>query len=279
MSPLPYGDIDVYACRHCNDIRLPAAIMKRRYVQTIVSLACVAAALGCSAKAQDTVCKFQPAGDVKVASVRDGRTLMLDDGRELRLAGIEAAGSSDALRRLANGQTLRLESHGPATDRYGRVVAFAFLPEAARPVQQTLLEQGEGLVSARIGDKACAEVLLAAERSARAAKRGLWADPNFAPLSSENLPALEAARGRFALVEGKVLSVRESGATIYMNFGRRWTRDFTVTVLKRQQRTFAAAGLDVKQLEGRRIRVRGFIERRGGPIIEAAAPEQIELID
>lgn len=254
--------------------------MKRRSVRTIVSLACVAAALGCGAKAQDAACKFQPAGDVKVASVRDGRTLMLDDGRELRLAGIETAtGGHDALRRLADGQTLRLESPGPATDRYGRLVAFAFLPEARQSVQQTLLEQGEGLVSARIGDKTCAGALLATERGARAAKRGLWADPNFAPLSSENLSALEAARGHFALVEGKVLSVRESGATIYMNFGRRWTRDFTVTVLKRQQRTLAAAGLDVKQLEGRRIRVRGWIERRGGPIIEAAAPEQIELID
>lgn len=98
-------------------------------------------------------------------------------------------------------------------------------------------------------------------------------------MSSENLPGLDAARGRFALVEGKVLSVRESGATIYMNFGRRWTRDFAVTILKRQQRTFAAAGLDVKQLEGRRVRVRGWVERRGGPIIEAAAPAQIELVD
>lgn len=225
-------------------------------------------------------CKLTAIGSGTVASVRDGRTLMLADGRELRLAGIETAGSShDALRRLADGQTLRLERLGPASDRYGRLVAFGFLPEAGRSVQQVLLEQGEALVSARIGDKACADGLLATERGARAAKRGLWADPNFAPLSSENLPGLEAARGRFALVEGKVLSVRESGATIYMNFGRRWTRDFTVTVLKRQQRTFAAAGLDVKQLEGRRIRVRGWVERRGGPIIEAAAPEQIELID
>jgi hypothetical protein len=75
------------------------------------------------------------------------------------------------------------------------------------------------------------------------------------------------------------LSVRESGATIYVNFGRRWTRDFTVTILKRQQRTFAAGGVEPKQLEGRRIRVRGWIERRGGPIIMADAPEQIEFVE
>jgi hypothetical protein len=30
-----------------------------------------------------------------------------------------------------------------------------------------------------------------------------------------------AQRGRFALIEGKVASVRENGPTIYVNFGRR----------------------------------------------------------
>lgn len=252
-----------------------------RLLGALAAAATLIAAMAGSAQAEDG-CKLEAFGAGTVAAVRDGRTLTLDGGRELRLAGIEIAGRGDGLlRKLAEGQTLRLErlGPGPGTDRYGRLVAFAFLPEARQSVQQVLLEQGEALVSARIGDKACATALFAAEQAARTAKRGLWADPNFAPLSSENLLALEAARGRFALVEGKVLSVRESGATIYMNFGRRWTRDFTVTVLKRQQRIFAAAGLDVKQLEGRRIRVRGFIERRGGPIIDAAGPEQIEPID
>jgi hypothetical protein len=76
-------------------------------------------------------------------------------------------------------------------------------------------------------------------------------------LQVENLDQLTAEQGHFALLEGKILSVRESGATIYVNFGRRWTRDLTVTILKRQQRVFAAAGPEPKQLEGRRIRVHG----------------------
>jgi hypothetical protein len=142
-----------------------------------------------------------------------------------------------------------------------------------------MLEEGHARVSAHIGDKACADGLLNAEKAARAAGRGLWADPNFAPLSAENLARLEAFRGQFALVEGKVLSVRESGATIYVNFGRRWTRDFTVIILKRVSRAFTAAGVEPKQLEGHHIRVRGWIERRGGPVISAEAPEQIEILD
>ena len=80
-------------------------------------------------------------------------------------------------------------------------------------------------------------------------------------------------------MEGKVLSVRESGATIYVNFGRIWTRDFTVTIARRMERAFTAAGMAPKALEGRRIRVRGWIEQRGGPIIAAEAPEQIEFAD
>jgi hypothetical protein len=246
-------------------------------VSMIAASLCVGALTGTGAAAP---CALAPIGAATIIAVRESGTLMLDDGRELRLAGIEIApGHREALRALAEGRTLRLERLGADTDRYGRLVAFATLPEPGRSLQHLLLEQGLARVSARIGQKACAEELLAVESGARTARRGLWVDPNFAPLSSENLSGLEAARGRFALVEGRVLSVRESGATIYLNFGRRWTRDFTVTVSKREQRTFAGGGLDLKHLEGRRIRVRGWVERRGGPIIEAAVPEQIERID
>ena len=81
------------------------------------------------------------------------------------------------------------------------------------------------------------------------------------------------------MVEGKILSVRESGATIYVNFGRRWSDDFTVTVQKRNERNFTAAGLELKKLAGQHVRVRGTIEERGGPWIEAARPEQIEIAE
>jgi hypothetical protein len=86
-------------------------------------------------------------------------------------------------------------------------------------------------------------------------------------------------RGRFALIEGKIISVRESGGTVYLNFGRRWTRDLAVTVLKRNERVFTAAGMELKKLEGRRVRIRGWVEERGGPRIEAHGPEQIEMAE
>jgi endonuclease YncB( thermonuclease family) len=232
-----------------------------------------------SSAAAQAPCKIADLGTATVAGVRDGRTLLLADGRELRLAAIEVTdGSRDALQQLVGGRSIRLERLD-STDRYGRLVALIYTEDAEQSVQQVMVAQGQARVSGRIGSKACADALLGAEKSARRARRGLWADPNFAPLRPENLTRIGAARGQFALVEGKVLSVRESGATIYLNFGRRWTKDFTVTILKRHRREFAAAGIDPKQLEGRPIRVRGWIEQRNGPVIEADAPEQVELVE
>ena len=114
---------------------------------------------------------------------------------------------------------------------------------------------------------------------ARAGGLGLWADPYYVIRHAEDPAGILAVRGRFAVVEGKVLSVRESGATIYVNFGRRWSDDFTVTVQKRSERSFTAAGLELKKLAGQHVRVRGTIEERGGPWIEAARPEQIEIAE
>jgi hypothetical protein len=122
-------------------------------------------------------------------------------------------------------------------------------------------------------------LLLAKEQAARAAKLGLWGEPVYVMGKAEDPAEVLKDRGRFALVEGKVLSVRESGGTIYVNFGRRWSEDFTVTIAKRNERTFSAAGLVPKSLSGRKVRIRGWIEERGGPWVEAARPEQIEVLD
>ena len=64
-----------------------------------------------------------------------------------------------------------------------------------------------------------------------------------------------------------------------MNFGRRWSEALTVTILKRHERTFAAAGMAPKQLENRIVRVRGWVEERNGPRIEVVRPEQIEIAE
>jgi hypothetical protein len=118
--------------------------------------------------------------------------------------------------------------------------------------------------------------LRAAEVAARAAGLGLWSDPYYGVRQADNPADILLDQGRFALVEGTVASVRERGGIVYVNFGRRW--DFTVTILKRNERLFAGAGLEPGRLAGRRIEVRGFVEERGGPAMEAVRPEQIEIV-
>ncbi|MFZ0104485.1 MAG: thermonuclease family protein [Pseudolabrys sp.] len=111
-------------------------------------------ALLSSVMAQDP-CKLTDIGTGTVASVRDGRTLLLADGGELRLAAIEVAEESrDALQSLVGGRDLRLKQLSPERDRYGRIVAFAYVGNSEQSVQQALLEQGRVRVSARTGSKA-----------------------------------------------------------------------------------------------------------------------------
>src|SRR6478735_2897323 len=158
-----------------------------------------------------TSCRSEPGGTGKVRAITDGRSFTLDDGREIRLAGIEAP----------------------------------LLP-------------GPGEAGTR-------------------AKPGLWGEPYYVIVSAESGAELVAESGHFILAEGKVWSVRESGGTIYVNFGRQWSQALTVTILKRNERMFAAAGIEPKRLENRNVRVRGWVEERNGPRIEVTRPEQIEI--
>ena len=58
-----------------------------------------------------------------------------------------------------------------------------------------------------------------------------------------------------------------------------WRTDFTVEIEGRDRKRFIEAGLDPASLQGRRIRVRGWVDWRNGPMIQATHPEQIEILD
>jgi endonuclease YncB( thermonuclease family) len=239
----------------------------------------VAAAAG---RADAAGCSFAPQGEGRVAAIIDARSFRLQDGREVRLAGIEPVGSEEAgrasaLAAIIAGRDVKLSGEDDTPDRYGRQPAFVYLDGAGTLVQSVLLAQGEALVSAAVADKDCAGVLMAAEAAARQARRGTWADPA-AIKNAESSGDILSGIGRFTVVEGKVLSVRQAGATTYLNFGRNWTRDFAVTISRRMLPAFETAGIGLKSLENRRIRVRGWVEARGGPRIEVLRVGQIEVL-
>jgi endonuclease YncB( thermonuclease family) len=235
-------------------------------------------------------CAFEPQGEGRVAAVIDARTFRLQDGREIRLAGIEPAATekvaveaaradpASALATIIAGRDVTLRADDDTPDRYGRQPAFVFLASSDTLVQGVLLAQGDALVSSTVTNKDCAAVLTTAEAAARQARRGTWADP--AVIKNAESPGdILTGIGRFTVVEGRVLSVRQAGATTYLNFGRNWTRDFAVTISRRMIPAFETAGIAPKSLENRRIRIRGWVETRGGPRIEALRVGQIELLD
>jgi endonuclease YncB( thermonuclease family) len=273
-------------------------------VALAASMTMTAWRFGATARAQQLAipCGGETIAHGTVDHVVDGRTFVLTDGREVRLAGVEvpplsqaplsqgagaAPGGTDAknaLDALVGGDDIVLRRAAIPADRYQRLVAYAYAVRDGEELfaQGELIAGGFARVADQVGGRACAADLHSREDAARRAKLGLWADSYYEMLHADDPTDVLAQRGRFALVEGEVMSVHESGATLYMNFGRRWSEDFTVTILKRNERSFAAAGLDVQGLAGRRVRVRGWIEQRGAtgesPWIEAAYPEQIEPV-
>lgn len=227
---------------------------------------------------------------VEAVSARDGMTLRLADGRELRLAGVVAAGTLDgyasvvarathALNEMAAGKSLTLHGSSDVRDRYGRVVAQAALAGSnARWLQADLVAAGWLRAAPEASALPCAALLLDAENEARAGRKGLWQEARFAVMAADDLPALNAAMGRFAVVEGVVHHVGETASRTYLDFGRRYTKDFTIVVPRAARRGFAAAGVEFKSLRGQRVRVRGVLFSSGGPAIEIRQPASLELL-
>ena len=256
-------------------VAIPIRVTGRAMMIPLCSALLVAAAADSAIAA---ACSFETQGEGRVSAVIDARSFRMDDGREVRLAGIETVtpDSSAALNALVAGRSVTLRGESDSPDRYGRQPAFVFVEQAAASVQHQLLAQGDALVSGTVADKACAAELASAEATARPARRGVWAGST-AIKNAERGDDILTRIGQFTVVEGKALSVRQAGATTYLNFGRRWTRDFAVTISTRVMRAFEAAGMSLKSLENKRIRVRGWIEARPGPRIEVLQAGQIEM--
>jgi endonuclease YncB( thermonuclease family) len=248
----------------------------RRLVAAAISVSLLVTA---TSAAHAAPCAFEAQDEGHVTDIIDGRSFRLSDGREIRLAGIELISADDknALSALIKDKDVSLHGPDDTPDRYGRQTAFVFLAGSDMSVQAQLLAQGAALASPDIADKDCATALMTAEADARAAKKGTWAGENVIK-NAESAADILAGIGRFMLVEGRVLSVRQAGTMTYLNFGRNWTRDFAATISRRMMSGVESSGLTLKSLENRRIRVRGWVEAHPGPRIEVVRAGQIEVL-
>lgn len=155
-------------------------------------------------------------------------------------------------------QTLTFTPRG--TDRYGRTLITA-------DIEAALLRDG---VAVAYGEGPMQAALLNAEAQARAAKRGVWANPDFVLTPEQTAQHLQ----EFHVVEGTVRRIYRARNATYVNFGDDWKTDFSISIVGRSRRAITALeGLK----EGSHVRARGVLFEENGPMLRLTQPSQLEL--
>ena len=245
-------------------------------------------------------CGLKSFKTLRIEKVIDAENLLLSDGSEYRTgvlaSDLDDPAAGDALSRLVGVPIAVYQVRGnpPDPDRYGRIGGPAVIQSSTGRewLQANLIANGLARVVPGNPPRACTEALLALENKARQNQMGHWQSGIFTVLEASNTQKILRDVTRFAIVEGTVVRSSKSRGSVYLNFGRDWKKDFTVNIPKRlvsdlkgQQPTPApdpgTTLYDPDDLPkpGSRIRVRGWIEDRSGPMIKVESLDQIEAID
>jgi endonuclease YncB( thermonuclease family) len=213
------------------------------------------------------------AGTVTVDRALDGDSVRLADGRQLRLIGINAPefgkdGAAPqplarearaALAAMVDGRALRAESGREPHDRHGRVLAHLYTDDD-RSVEDELLRRGLAWLVAVPPNTDRVHRLAAAEAEARADRRGVWAEPAYAPQPVESLAPTDTG---FRFVTATVRAVDDRRHAYYVQLApRAW-----MIIPRQDWREYfsgrAGHGRHPNSLVGRRVEVRGWFTARG----------------
>jgi micrococcal nuclease len=168
-------------------------MMTMRTVAAIVALACLAC--GPASSANPAAPARQPrgapapaatSGSLRVRQVLDGDTLTVSGVGIVRLIGVDSpekqGGFREAepfgddaaafLKRLVEGKLVRLEYDGDRKDRYDRTLAYVFLEDGTL-VNEAIIRGGWAETYRSFTYRRKPD-FQAAEREARAARRGMW---------------------------------------------------------------------------------------------------------
>ena len=227
-----------------------------------------------------------------VVEVIDGDTVVLDDGSQVRLVGIQtpklplgrdgfaeqplAPDAKAALEALVLGRTVTLAFGGVRQDRHGRWLAHLYRDDGVW-LQGEMLAVGLARVYSFPDNRVLVRDMLGLEAAARYAGLGIWqigfynlrdgARPGDIPLDS------------YELVEGRVAETAEVDGRVFLNFGDDYKTDMTATISRDDARRFDDPEIDLLALAGHTIRVRGWVTWRNGPSIAVSHPEQIEVLE
>ncbi len=126
---------------------------------------------------------------VPVVRVVDGDTIVVAlggaRGTKVRLIGIDTPerdeclyrATTDRMRALVEGKSVKLVRDVSETDRYGRLLRYVY--DAGRSINATMVSEGFASAATYPPDVAHALEFVALERKARRAGRGLWSEKCF----------------------------------------------------------------------------------------------------
>lgn len=229
---------------------------------------------------------------VKVKEVIDGDTVRLENGDVLRYVGIDTPevrkrkGDSweyapqpfslearEFNRNLVEGRSVTVELDVQRRDKYRRLLGYVFINGTF--VNAELVKEGLAVCYARPPNVRYAESFFDSQRKARREGKGLWSE-------CEPVPPEEAMNhiGKIQVVRGRVKDVVYKAKTVFLNFGKDWRKDFTVTVFKDSLKFFRDRGIDsLSFYKGKTVEVFGRIRERNGPEIIINTPEEISVLE
>ncbi|AZZ43908.1 nuclease [Pseudomonadaceae bacterium SI-3] len=202
----------------------------------------------------------EPLSRVKVATVIDGDTLRLVDGRSVRLIGLNATEmgrkgrSAEPFAEAARNRLQSLVSTNDgyvairigrqSRDHYGRVLAHAF-DKHGENLEAQMLAEGLGFFIAIAPNVSLAECQRAAERQARSAGKGVWRQPP--------VIAVDRVRGGgFAIVRARVERMETNRGGVWLELGGS-------LVVQIPPQVVAAFDDALKGLSGKDVEVRGWV--------------------
>ena len=234
-------------------------------------------------------CQLEPGGESTVLAIGDALTLHLADGRRVCLAEIftptnakgagfaASSSAADYLRTNVLGRKVEVRFGGKHQDRYGATIAHIFVAgDHPLWVQEGLVSAGLAEAFPQPDNHACSKQLLSIEGKARDEARGYWGLALFKVLNArETRPILNFVQ-TYQIIEGEVTFVTHTTGRAIFHFAENSQFSFTATVESTAQKKLSERRLD--NWQGQKVRVRGWIERKKGPTIAVAQPEQIELL-
>lgn len=120
--------------------------------------------------------------DARVKFIVDGDTLVLEDGRKVRLLGIDTPEvgevyydeATDRLRELVDGRDVILKRDISNTDKYGRILRHIYLEDVW--INAQMIEEGYAKMVTYPPDVFHIDAFRQLQRDAIANSRGLWDD-------------------------------------------------------------------------------------------------------